>query len=133
MSLLTALGRAASKYMLAYRLARVVLHLLIGLWTSAVVFPLTDAAGRAWRIRHWSIKLLALCGVEVELVHETSGPLPPRALYIANHVSWLDIFVINSMQTCRFVAKADIRDWPLIGWLCDKAGTIFIARGKLRD
>ena len=37
------------------------------------------------------------------------------------------------MQPCRFVAKSDIRDWPLIGWLCDKAGTIFISRGRLRD
>ncbi len=36
-------------------------------------------------------------------------------------------------QPCRFVAKSDIRDWPLIGWLCDKAGTVFIARGKQRD
>jgi 1-acyl-sn-glycerol-3-phosphate acyltransferase len=47
-------------------------------------------------------------------------------------VSWLDIFVINTLQPCRFVAKADIREWPLLGWLCAKAGTIFIARGKLR-
>ncbi|MDB5763977.1 MAG: plsC2, partial [Herminiimonas sp.] len=50
-----------------------------------------------------------------------------------NHVSWLDIFVINSLQPCRFVAKSDIRDWPLIGWLCDKSGTVFIARGRQRD
>jgi 1-acyl-sn-glycerol-3-phosphate acyltransferase len=55
------------------------------------------------------------------------------ALIICNHISWLDIFVINSVHACRFVAKSDIRDWPLIGWLCDKSGTIFIARGKQRD
>jgi 1-acyl-sn-glycerol-3-phosphate acyltransferase len=59
--------------------------------------------------------------------------LAPRALIVANHVSWLDIFVINSLHSCRFVAKSDIRGWPLIGWLCDMAGTIFIARGKLRE
>src|SRR5690606_36823074 len=47
--------------------------------------------------------------------------------------SWLDIFVIHAMHPCRFVAKAEIRGWPLIGWLCEQAGTIFIARGRLRD
>ena len=52
---------------------------------------------------------------------------------VANHISWLDIFVINSLEPCRFVAKSDIRGWPLVGWLCAKTGTIFISRGKPRD
>ena len=55
------------------------------------------------------------------------------ALIVCNHLSWLDIFAINSCRPCRFVAKSDIRDWPLLGWLCDRAGTIFIARGRQRD
>lgn len=54
-------------------------------------------------------------------------------MIVANHVSWLDIFVINTYQPCRFVAKADVRDWPLIGWLSSKAGTVFLARGNRRD
>ncbi len=119
--------------MTAYRIARVCLHLVAGLWSCALVFPLTNAAGRAWRIRHWSIKLLVLCGVQVEFVDAAGAPAPSRALIVANHISWLDIFVINAWHPCRFVAKSDIRDWPLLGWLCDKAGTIFIARGRLRD
>jgi 1-acyl-sn-glycerol-3-phosphate acyltransferase len=48
-------------------------------------------------------------------------------------VSWLDIFVINTVHPCHFVAKADIRSWPVLGWLCEKAGTIFLARGKQRE
>src|SRR5579872_6301906 len=119
--------------MIAYRLLRIIVHLFVGLWTCAFVFPYTDAAGRQWRIRHWSVNLLAICRVTVELRNPQHGEAAPRALIIANHVSWLDIFVINSIQPCRFVAKSDIRDWPLIGWLCDQAGTIFIARGKQRD
>lgn len=119
--------------MIAFRLLRVILHLLIGLATSAFIFPFTDAAGRNRRIQRWSIQLLDLCGIELEVSHATDGPLAPRALIVANHVSWLDIFVINSLHACRFVAKSDIRDWPLIGWLCDRAGTIFISRGRLRD
>lgn len=117
--------------MIAFHLLRVVLHLFIGLATCAFVFPLIDAAGRQRCIKRWSIKLLALCGVQVEI--KTNAPPAPRALIVANHVSWLDIFVINSLHPCRFVAKSDIRDWLLIGWLCHKTGTVFISRGKLRD
>jgi 1-acyl-sn-glycerol-3-phosphate acyltransferase len=117
--------------MIAFRLLRVVLHLFAGLLTCALVFPRVDAAGRTARIHRWSVKLLALCGVRVEIIGDTHPA--PRALIVANHVSWLDIFVINSLLPCRFVAKSDIRDWPLIGWLCDRAGTIFISRGRVRD
>jgi len=109
------------------------LHLVIGLWTCAFVFPLTDAAGRERRIRRWSIKLLAICGVQLKISHMGNTREPARALIVSNHVSWIDIFVINSLHPCRFVAKSDIRDWPLIGWLCEKVGTIFITRGRQRD
>jgi 1-acyl-sn-glycerol-3-phosphate acyltransferase len=119
--------------MVTLRLMRVVLHLVRGLVTCAVVFPWIDEAGRQGRIKRWSAKLLALCRVELEVLHDQGAQAAPRALIVANHVSWLDIFVINAMQPCRFVAKSDIRDWPLIGWLCEKTGTIFISRGKLRD
>lgn len=117
----------------AVRLLRVLLHLLRGLITCAIVFPLVDAVGRQARVKTWSVKLLRLCGVQVEVIHEHGVYEAPRAFIVSNHVSWLDIFVINSLHPCRFVAKSDIRDWPLIGWLCEKAGTIFISRGKLRD
>jgi 1-acyl-sn-glycerol-3-phosphate acyltransferase len=119
--------------MTAYRVLRVCIHLLSGLCICALVFPLLDAAGRQQRIQRWSIRLLAICRVQVSIqFHAGMRPAHP-ALIVANHVSWLDIFVINSLHPCRFVAKSDIRDWPLIGWLCAQAGTIFIARGRVRD
>lgn len=117
----------------AVRLLRVMLHLLRGLTTCAMVFPLVDAAGRQARVKTWSVKLLRLCSVQVDVMHGHNVHEAPRAFIVSNHVSWLDIFVINSLHPCRFVAKSDIRSWPLIGWLCEKAGTIFISRGKLRD
>jgi len=117
----------------AIRLLRVLIHLFRGLATCALVFPLIDEAGRRARIKAWSIRLVALCGVRVRILHHQGAQPAPRALMVANHVSWLDIFVINSLHPTRFVAKSDIRGWPLIGWLCEKTGTIFIARGKLRD
>ncbi|OGB20886.1 MAG: acyl-phosphate glycerol 3-phosphate acyltransferase [Burkholderiales bacterium RIFCSPLOWO2_02_FULL_57_36] len=119
--------------MIAYKLLRLIFLLFSGLLTCALVFPLTNAAGRERRIKDWSARLLKICGVHV-IVNKAADEMPVHgALIVANHISWLDIFVINSMQPCRFVAKSDIRDWPLLGWLCDKAGTIFIARGRQRD
>jgi 1-acyl-sn-glycerol-3-phosphate acyltransferase len=115
------------------RVIRVILHLITALWTCAVVFPFADAAGRAWRIRHWSGQLLAMCSLTLQIERRADHEIGRPALAVSNHVSWLDIFVINSMQPTHFVAKSDIRDWPLIGWLCATAGTIFIARGRMRD
>ena len=116
--------------MIALHLLRVVLHLFQGLATCALVFPLVGPATRERRIRNWSRGLLAICGVRLVVRGEISDS---PALIVCNHVSWLDIFVINTCRPCRFVAKSDIRDWPLLGWLVDRAGTIFIARGRQRD
>jgi 1-acyl-sn-glycerol-3-phosphate acyltransferase len=115
------------------RVVRVMLHLITALWTCALIFPFIDAAGRAWRVRHWSGQLLAMCRLTVHIERSGEQEASVPALAVCNHVSWLDIFVINSMQPTHFVAKSDIRDWPLIGWLCATAGTIFISRGRMRD
>jgi 1-acyl-sn-glycerol-3-phosphate acyltransferase len=115
------------------RLVRLCLHLFQGLLTCAVIFPWLDMKRRTLRIQRWSTQLVSICGVKVD-VRMSEGLRPAgHAMIVANHLSWLDIFVINTIQPCRFVAKSDVRDWPLIGWLCDKAGTIFIARGRVRD
>lgn len=111
-------------------LIRVVLHLLQGLATCALVFPLAGPSLRERCIRSWSAKLLGICGVRLSVAGVVSDA---PALIVCNHVSWLDIFAINSLRPCRFVAKSDIRDWPLVGWLCERSGTIFIARGRQRD
>jgi 1-acyl-sn-glycerol-3-phosphate acyltransferase len=116
---------------LAWRLARLILHLLRGLATCAFVFPWAGAALRDRLVQRWSARLLAICRVRVE--HVPQAPALAHALVVANHVSWLDIFVLNAVRPCRFVAKAEIRAWPVVGWLVDKAGTVFIARGNRRE
>jgi 1-acyl-sn-glycerol-3-phosphate acyltransferase len=119
--------------MSAYRLLRLFLHLSEGLATCALLFPWLNARRRMSCIQRWSARLLRICGIRIEVTRAVQDSCDRRALIVANHVSWLDIFVINSVDPSRFVAKSDIRDWPLIGWLCAKAGTIFIARGRVRD
>jgi 1-acyl-sn-glycerol-3-phosphate acyltransferase len=56
-----------------------------------------------------------------------------NVLVVANHVSWLDIFVLNAEQPARFVAKAELAAWPLIGRLIRNVGTIFVTRARRRD
>ena len=52
----------------------------------------------------------------------------PSALWVANHISWMDIAVLGS-QGVGFLSKSEIRQWPVIGWLGEKSGTVFIQRG----
>jgi len=75
----------------------------------------------------WAIALLASLGVEVEadLTHALPG-----ALLVANHISWIDIYVINAALPAAFVSKEEVRHWPLIGWLAAKNDTVFLRRGS---
>jgi len=113
------------------RLARIAVHLALGLATCAVVFPWAAPALRERIVRRWSRALLRIVRVQIEPA--AGVPALGHALVAANHVSWLDIFVINAYYPCRFVAKAEIRAWPVLGWLAYKAGTVFIARGSRRE
>lgn len=53
-------------------------------------------------------------------------------LLVANHVSWLDVFVINAAAPSDFVCKAEVHDWPLAGWLAAATGTVFLERASAR-
>lgn len=102
-----------------------------GLWLAGVVMPRTDAAGRQAIVRRWSVDMLRCLGVEVR----TSGTAQAGAvLMVANHVSWLDIPALHaSAPRARFVSKADIARWPLLGRLARAGGTLFIERERKRD
>jgi 1-acyl-sn-glycerol-3-phosphate acyltransferase len=115
----------------AWRLLRMGLHLLHGMAVMALRFPVLDAAGRQQRIRWWSAKLVRLVGLELQL---SGTPRPGATLLLANHVSWLDIAAIHAVAPqARFVSKADVLAWPLLGWLIRGAGTLFIERARKRD
>jgi 1-acyl-sn-glycerol-3-phosphate acyltransferase len=119
------------KLRLAARLARVLLHLLKGLSICTMVFPWLRPEQRLARVGRWSGQLLRIFQVSVELA---PGSCPPaNGLWVANHVSWIDVFVINALFPARFVAKSEVRRWPLVGALSARAGTIYVARENRRD
>jgi len=111
-----------------FRLVALILWVIIGLATVMMVFPMLTARWRQWAIKHWSRGLLACCGVKVRRQGEPK--LTGAVLWVANHVSWVDIFVLDSVRAAAFIAKSDIRQWPLLGWLVAGAGTLFIERGR---
>lgn len=115
----------------AWRLLRMLLHLLHGMAVMALRFPSLDAAGRQQRIQWWSAKLVRVAGLRL---HTRGTPRPGATLLLANHVSWLDIAAVHAVvPRARFVSKADVLSWPLLGWLIKGAGTLFIERERKRD
>ena len=113
------------------RIARLLAHLLHGMAVMALRFPSLDDAGRQARIGWWSAGVLRALGVGLR----ASGvPRPGATLLLANHVSWLDIAALHAVvPQARFVSKADVLRWPLLGWLIRSAGTLFIERERKRD
>ncbi|CAG4882514.1 putative 1-acylglycerol-3-phosphate O-acyltransferase [Georgfuchsia toluolica] len=110
----------------AFRLARIGLHLLWGVATVALAFPLLPRGARLWLKVRWSRQLLNTLGVRLL----SSGTPPGGALLVANHISWLDVYAINALLPTTFVSKDDVRGWPVIGWLSAQTGTVFMERGS---
>ena len=111
----------------AWRLTRVAIHLAGGAATVACVYPLAARRTRLALKRRWSRQLLGMLGVRLRVDGACSG-----ALRVANHVSWLDVIAVNAAAPSAFVAKEDVRAWPLVGWLCARSETVFIRRASRR-
>ena len=113
-----------------WRLARVTVHALYGAAMCALLFPFLKPAQRMRIVSRWSAQMLSVLGITLQ----TSGtPRTGPVLFVANHVSWLDILAINAVHPARFVSKADVRHWPLMGWMVACGGTLFIERERKRD
>ena len=101
--------------------------MLQGLLTVAWVFPWCPARHRLRLKGSWSQALLHILGLRLEAAVDQ---VPPGSMLVANHISWLDIFVINAALPAAFVAKDDVRQWPLVGWLAGANDTVFLRRGS---
>lgn len=118
----------------AVRLPLLLLHLGLGLpLTLLLINPLTARLRVGGErvdhraIRFWQGTLLRIFGFRIR---QFGQPLAGGALFVANHVSWMDICLLHSRHVVGFVAKAEISRWPLIGWLASRAGTIYHHRGN---
>ena len=122
-------SRALPALLAIPRLLLLIVWVLLGLTTQALSFSWAGSRWRAWAIRHWSSGLLWIVGIRVRIYGKAHAA---PVLWVANHVSWLDIFVLNHVAAGTFIAKKEIRRWPLIGWLVAASGTLFIDRSSRR-
>jgi 1-acyl-sn-glycerol-3-phosphate acyltransferase len=113
--------------------ARVVLaawHILSGVWEVWRDFGALNEAERLDRAHRWARRFFERLQIELEV---EGLPNSSQTLWVANHISWLDILVLLAASPCRLVSKSDVRAWPLIGGLAHAAGTVFIERRQRRD
>lgn len=113
----------------ALRLALTAALVLQGVALVLLVFPFAAPRNRLRFVQRWCAGVLGALGVELRVLRE---PAPPRMI-VANHVSWLDIVAVAAVRPSCFVAKSEVRRWPLVGRLAIGAGTIFIERRRPRD
>ena len=108
----------------------VLLHLVTAavLVALAIALPHTLGLDPGWRpilTRWWYRRLCRILGLRLRV----DGSPASGALLVANHVSWLDILVLGAQGDLCFLSKAELRAWPLIGWMAEILGTLFIRRG----
>jgi len=116
---------------IARRLVRLVGSFL-GVWLAARLIAPWLGASRRQRLAGWlSARLLAT--IDVRLALRGAPPSAGPTLLVANHVSWLDVQVLNAARPARFVAKSETRRWPVCGGIATGFGTFFLERGSPRD
>jgi 1-acyl-sn-glycerol-3-phosphate acyltransferase len=117
-----------SKIRIGYRLAR--LGLVVSTGTILTVLfqrgtlPPKGIQGRI--TRWWHRNIAKSLGVPVRVY---GTPNREATLFVSNHISSFDIPALGSVLPARFLSKIEIRNWPLMGWLATRAGTLYIERG----
>lgn len=110
---------------------KVIIHVFAGALTLLFIFPLIGQSQKDHKVRWWSKRLLKIFNLKL-IVSGLEGVGSPPALFAANHISWLDIHAINACKPIRFVAKSEVKSWPIFGWMAKQLGTVFIRRDSAR-
>lgn len=127
-------ARVARALRYLYRVPLLLWHILVHLPLAMLMTtPLTERL--RWGeeslehrvIRAWSAGLMRIFGFRLR---RFGAPLPGATMFVANHVSWIDIETLHSQRMMGFVAKREIQSWPVVGWLAQRGETIFHARGS---
>jgi 1-acyl-sn-glycerol-3-phosphate acyltransferase len=116
-----------------FRIARIILHTLVGLIIAAGVLPFVNPHQRGKIVRWWCRILLNCFNIQVQTFGTPPDASTQKTMFVANHISWSDIHALNSIIPVRFIAKLEIKSWPVFGYLVTKSGTLFINRTIRRD
>lgn len=111
-----------------YRLPLFAWHVLIHLPITLLLIAIGSGGSLSHAaVRWWAGGLLRVFGMRVQRI---GTPLPGGTLFVANHISWIDIMALHSQHMMGFIAKSEIRRWPVVGWVTTHAETIFLQRGN---
>jgi 1-acyl-sn-glycerol-3-phosphate acyltransferase len=102
--------------------------LLAIMWVDSILHTPHTVLERAHWQQKWAHHVLRFLHCRVEM----RGTVPPRGLIASNHISYVDVLVLASLRPCVFVAKSEVRKWPLIGMLCARCGVLFLDRSSMR-
>ena len=114
------------------RLLKLCCHVGSG-YLQSIVYPYFPVPVQRTMMQRWATHLLTILNIKLRYHGRLPGWEIPRALFAANHVSWLDVCVLMATCPTRFVAKAEISRWPLLGLLSKNVGTLFIERSRRSD
>lgn len=110
---------------------RVFTHVLGGVVQGGLLFRGLSQQQRDPRIRQWARTGLKRLRIELKIAGAPAQAGP--VLLVANHTSWVDILALLAVCPCRFVAKADVEHWPLVGTIVTGGGTLYVKRESRRD
>jgi 1-acyl-sn-glycerol-3-phosphate acyltransferase len=115
-----------------FRASRLAMHLGFGM-LQAIIYPHLDQTRQRRILKTWSRQLLTILNIGLQIEGQQPARGEDGCLVVANHVSWLDIYVLNAIHPAQFIAKSEVRNWPVIGWISRRCGTIFIERAMRRN
>ena len=113
------------------KLLRIALQFGRAAWLVALRFPHLQQVQKLAHIQRWSQQMLAI--LEIEVASNKLAPSGFAGLVVSNHLSWLDILVLQSLLPGAFVAKTEVRRWPVVGYLAQACATIFVDRASPRS
>jgi len=108
---------------------RIIGQVFKGCFILLLVFPWLKTEQRHQSIRKWCKQLLDIFKMRLSVIGAERLE-DTYYLMAANHISWIDIHVINAFKPHYFVAKSEVASWPIFGWMAKQLGTLFIERGK---
>lgn len=128
-------GTKVSFFVYIWRCLVLAAHILFGVFCAALVLPISSKNFQHRLIRWWSARNLEILNIQVI----TSGAVPDKThdgrgrMFVANHISWVDILALMSVVSIRFIAKSEIRSWPVFGYLAKRTNVLFIDRSKRQE
>jgi 1-acyl-sn-glycerol-3-phosphate acyltransferase len=120
-------NRLAEFVVSVFRGTRLVLHLFYSI-LLAIIYPYLNPEWQRRILKLWSKQLLVILNIGIQIEGQQFARGEGSCMLVANHVSWMDIFVLNAIHPSQFIAKSEVCDWPVIGWLSRRIGTIFVER-----